>query len=33
MLTWRSLHTDRLLADLVLDGGGTGRWPPLPWRP
>jgi arylsulfatase A-like enzyme len=33
MLTWRSRHTDRLLADLVLDGGGTGRWPPVPWRP
>ena len=33
MLSWRSQHTDRTLADLVLDErGGTGRWPPLPWR-
>jgi len=32
MLTWRSRHADRLLADLVLDGDGSGRWPPLPWR-
>jgi arylsulfatase A-like enzyme len=28
MLTWRSQHTDRLLADLVIgDRGGVGRWP------
>ncbi len=28
MLTWRSNHTDRVLADLVLDEGGpVGRWP------
>jgi hypothetical protein len=33
MLTWRSRHTDRLLADLVLEHGGVGRWPPVPWRP
>lgn len=32
MLTWRSRHTDRLLADLVLEDGGIGRWPPVPWR-
>lgn len=31
MLTWRSQHTDRLLADLVLERGGIGRWPPVPW--
>lgn len=29
MLTWRSQHADRTLADLVLDvGGPKGRWPP-----
>ena len=32
MLTWRSQHTDRTLADLVLEDGGVGRWPPVPWR-
>lgn len=32
MLTWRSRHADRLLADLVLEDGGIGRWPPVPWR-
>ena len=33
MLTWRSQHTDRTLADLVIDErGGTGRWPPIAWR-
>lgn len=32
MLTWRSQHTDRLLADLVIEHGGIGRWPPVPWR-
>ena len=32
MLTWRSRHADRLLADLVLVDGGVGRFPPLPWR-
>lgn len=34
MLTWRSQHADRLLADLTYEGGdgGAGRWPPLPWR-
>jgi arylsulfatase A-like enzyme len=31
MLTWRSRHTDRTLADLVLVDGGVGRFPPLPW--
>lgn len=30
MLTWRSRHADRTLADLVLGGDGGGRWPPLP---
>jgi hypothetical protein len=33
MLSWRSQHTDRTLTDLLLDErGGTGGWPPLPWR-
>ena len=32
MLVWRSRHADRLLADLVLEDGGIGRWPPVPWR-
>jgi hypothetical protein len=34
MLTWRSQHTDRLLADLTYEGtpGGAGRWPTVPWR-
>jgi len=31
MLTWRSRHTDRLLADMVVEDGGVGRLPPLPW--
>ena len=30
MLTWRSQHADRILADLVLGPDGGGRWPPLP---
>lgn len=32
MLTWRSRHADRLLADLVLEDGGVGRFPAVPWR-
>ena len=28
MLTWRSQHTDRTLADMLLIGGGLGRLPP-----
>lgn len=32
MLVWRSHHTDRELTDLVLEDGGVGRWPPVPWR-
>ncbi len=33
MLTWRSRHADRALADLVLgEHGATGRWPDMPWR-
>jgi arylsulfatase A-like enzyme len=30
MLTWRSEHAERTLADLVLGPDGGGRWPPLP---
>ena len=30
MLTWRSRHADRTLADLVLGPDGGGRWPPMP---
>jgi arylsulfatase A-like enzyme len=35
MLTWRSQHTDRTVADMVCQDGGIGRWPapgpaPLP---
>jgi hypothetical protein len=27
MLTWRSQHADRTLADMILERGGRGRWP------
>ena len=30
MLTWRSRHTDRTLADMLVMDGGIGRWPPMP---
>jgi arylsulfatase A-like enzyme len=30
MLTWRSEHTDRTMADMLLTRGGVGRWPSLP---
>jgi arylsulfatase A-like enzyme len=30
LLTWRSRHADRTLADLVLGPDGGGRWPPMP---
>ena len=30
MLTWRAQHTDRVLADLICEDGGIGRWPPMP---
>ncbi len=30
MLTWRSRHADRILADMLNEDGGIGRWPPLP---
>lgn len=32
-LVWRSCHTERTLANLVLERGGVGIWPPgVPWR-
>ena len=30
MLTWRAQHADRLLADMLCQDGGIGRWPPMP---
>ena len=30
MLTWRSRHADRTLADMLTERGGVGRWPPMP---
>ena len=30
MLLWRAQHTDRLLADMLCEDGGVGRWPPMP---
>ena len=30
MLTWRAQHADRLLADMLCEDGGIGRWPPMP---
>jgi arylsulfatase A-like enzyme len=30
MLLWRAHHTDRLLADMLCEDGGIGRWPPMP---
>ncbi len=30
MLVWRAQHTDRLLADMLCEDGGVGRWPPMP---
>jgi arylsulfatase A-like enzyme len=30
MLLWRAQHTDRLLADMLCEDGGIGRWPPMP---
>ncbi len=34
MLTWRSQHADRTLADFITERGGVGRWPAMPdaWR-
>jgi arylsulfatase A-like enzyme len=30
MLAWRAQHTDRTLADMLLQDGGIGRWPDMP---
>ena len=30
MLTWRAQHTDRVLADMLCEDGGIGRWPTMP---
>jgi arylsulfatase A-like enzyme len=30
MLLWRAQHTDRVLADMLCEDGGVGRWPPMP---
>ena len=30
MLVWRAQHTDRVLADMLCEDGGIGRWPPMP---
>jgi arylsulfatase A-like enzyme len=30
MLLWRAQHTGRLLADMLCEDGGIGRWPPMP---
>ncbi len=30
LLTWRSQHTDRTLADFITERGGVGRWPAMP---
>jgi hypothetical protein len=30
MLTWRSRHSDRTLADMLTERGGIGRWPAMP---
>jgi arylsulfatase A-like enzyme len=30
MLLWRAQHTDRMLADMLCEDGGIGRWPPMP---
>ena len=29
-LTWRAQNLDRTLTGLLIDGGGVGRWPPMP---
>lgn len=34
MLLWRSHHTERTLTGMLLESGGTGRWPDgVSWRP
>ena len=30
MLAWRAQHADRTLTGMLVEGGGIGRWPPMP---
>jgi len=30
LLTWRARHADRTLTGMLVEGGGIGRWPPMP---
>jgi arylsulfatase A-like enzyme len=30
LLTWRARHADRTLTGMLVENGGTGRWPPMP---
>ena len=30
MLAWRMEHADRTLTGMLVEGGGVGRWPPMP---
>jgi hypothetical protein len=30
MLAWRARHADRTLSGMLVEGGGIGRWPPMP---
>ena len=32
MLAWRMEHADRTLTGMLVEGGGIGRWPPMPER-
>lgn len=32
MLTWRSQHAERTLTGMLVEKGGIGRWPPVPWE-
>jgi arylsulfatase A-like enzyme len=32
MLAWRARHADRTLTGMLVEGGGVGRWPPMPER-
>jgi arylsulfatase A-like enzyme len=30
LLTWRARHAERTLTGMLVEGGGVGRWPPMP---
>lgn len=30
MLSWRAGHADRIMTGMLIEGGGIGRWPPMP---